>query len=463
MRLPFATYGRVSADKKSFLKLQFSLLLLAVSAIAAPLSAQLATLAKPQSSLSPNFPGRVSSDLTGSLSAHDGEHLRLLTDLGSVVIHTQSVGKVTYHVHFETDANQKNAQELLKNFSFHAHRNSKGVFMGGRVVEEASGKLWVTLEISVPQSFQIDASTGGGNIQLDDIAGRVDLSTAGGDITAANIDGSARLETNGGHITVKNVSGDLISGTGGGHITTGIVSGSASLRTSGGHIHATSIGGAGHLFTAGGNVALEHSGGELFAETSGGQIEVGEAAGLVRAKTGGGGIRVVRVSGPSDLRTVGGNIYLTQVDGAVKASAATGGITAWFVMPKHAGNCELESTEGDIVVYLPRQLPATIDAQIQMANDHHLIVDPAFPIKIQYDGQSNGSKIIRAEGALNGGGEILRLRAIQGNIRLILSDASKQVQIYNQQMELLQQRMKELRLQLRDFSPIPERQGVAKR
>jgi hypothetical protein len=460
---PFASYTCISRYKISFSLQRFTLVLFAASAIAAPLSAQSSNTARPQSSSTSNLSGRVSSDLSGSLTAHDGEHLRLVTDLGSIVIHTQSPGKVTYHVHLEADANQKNAQELLKNFSFHAHRNPNGISMGGRVVEEASGKLWVTLEISVPHFFQVDLSTGGGNIQLDDIAGRVDVSTAGGDITAGNIDGSARLETNGGHIAVKNVSGDLISGTGGGHITTGIVNGSASLRTSGGHIHATSIGGAAHLFTAGGNVALEHSGGELFAETSGGQIEVGEAAGLVRAKTGGGGIRVVRVSGPSDLRTVGGNIYLTQVDGAVKASAATGGITAWFVMPKHAGNCELESTEGDIVVYLPRQLPATIDAQIQMATDHRLIVDPAFPIKIQYDDQSNGSQTIRAEGALNGGGEILRLRAIQGNIRLILSDAAKQVQIYNQQMELLQQKMKELRLQLRDFLPTPERQGIAKR
>jgi hypothetical protein len=151
------------------------------------------------------------------------------------------------------------------------------------------------------------------------------------------------------------------------------------------------------------------------------------------------------------------------VDSAVKASTATGGITAWFVMPKHAGNCELESTEGDIIVYLPRQLPATIDAQIKMANDHHLIVDPALPIKIQYDDQSNGSKTIRAEGALNGGGEILRLRATQGNIRLVLSDAVKQVQLYNQQMELLQQKMKELRMQLRDFLPTPDHQSASTR
>jgi hypothetical protein len=399
-----------------------------------------------------NAGAHLSSDLTGSVPVRDGEHLRLVSDLGNIVIHTQASGKCSYHVHLEADASQKNAQQLLKNFAVSARRTLNGVHLKGQTAQGAAGRLWVTFELSIPQNFHVEAVTGGGNIEMDDIKGRVDLSTAGGNITAGNIDGSVRLETNGGHITVRNVSGDLVSNTGGGHITTGTIAGNASLRTSGGHIRVASIGGAAHLFTGGGNVTLEHSGGELFAETSGGQIEVGEATGLVQARTGGGGIRVVRVSGPSDLHTVGGSIYLTQVDGAVNASTAAGGITAWFVMPpKSRGNCELQSSDGDIVVYLPRQLPVTIDAQIQMADEDRVIVDPAFPIKVSYDDSSNGLRTIRAEGSLNGGGEVLRLRAVKGNIRVIMSDASKQIEIYNQQMELLEQQMRQLRLQLRSF------------
>jgi DUF4097 and DUF4098 domain-containing protein YvlB len=394
----------------------------------------------------------LSSDLMGSVPVREGEHLRLASDLGNIVIHTQAAAKFSYHVHLEADASQTNAQQLLKNFAASARRMPNGVRLKGQTVEEAAGRLWVTIEVSVPQNFNVEASTGGGGIEMDDITGRVELSTAGGNITAGNIGGPARLETSGGHITVKNVSGDLVSNTGGGHITTGTIAGNASLRTSGGHIRVTSIGGAAHLFTGGGNVTLEHSGGGLFAETSGGQIEVGEASGLVQAKTGGGGIRVVRVSGPSELHTVGGSIYLTQVDGAVNASTAAGGITAWFVMaPKTGGNCELHSSDGDIVVYLPRQLPITIDAQIRMADEHRVIVDPAFPIKVSYDEASNGLRTIRAEGSLNGGGEVLRLRAVEGNIRVVLSDASKQIQLYNQQMESLEQQMRQLRLQLRSF------------
>ena len=48
--------------------------------------------------------------------------------------------------------------------------------------------------------------------------------------------------------------------------------------------------------------------------------------------------------------------------------------------------------------------------------------------------------------------EVLRLRAVEGNIRLVLSDSSKQMRLYNQQMEMLQQQMRELRLQLRNLA-----------
>ena len=392
---------------------------------------------------SANSGPRVTLEIYGTVTTRDGQRLRLVTDLGNVVVRTQNSGKLDYHVHLEADASQKNAKELLKSYSVDAREGSEDVYFRGQAFgRQLRGRLWVTVEINVPKNYGLDIWTGGGNIETEDINGRVAMSTSGGNITAGNVGGAARLVTDGGHITVKNVGGELSANTGGGHITTGSVAGGATLHTNGGHIRVASVKGVARLDTGGGNITLEKSGGELVAETVGGQIEVGEAAGLVRAKTGGGGIRVVRVSGPTNLETGGGSIYLTQVDGLVKASTGAGGITAWFVSsPKRPGTCDLQSGDGDIVVYLPRQLSVTIDAQIQQGNEHHVIADPAFPLKVRYDEASNGSRRIRAEGALNGGGEVLRLRTVAGNIRLMLSDSSKQVEIYKQHMEQIQQKL----------------------
>ena len=87
----------------------------------------------------------------------------------------------------------------------------------------------------------------------------------------------------------------------------------------------------------------------------------------------------------------------------------------------------------------------TIDASVQMRGDHHVIVDPALPLKVSYDDFSKGSRIVRAEGDLNGGGELLRLRTVAGNIQLVLTDMDKQLQMYKQQMEKLKQQMDSLK------------------
>jgi DUF4097 and DUF4098 domain-containing protein YvlB len=401
---------------------------------------------------SPSRPdNRLTSDLSGSIAVHDGDHIRVKTDLGNISINTTNsanADKLDYRVHLETDGTQKDAQQLLKSFTIFAHTTAEGVLLKAQGPErKGAGRLWVRIEIDMPRSSSVDVITGGGNIDAMQIEGRVGLATAGGNITAGDIGGPAHLETGGGNIIAKNISGELVANTGGGHITIGSVSGNATLHTGGGHIRVTSVQGTAHFETGGGNITLEHSGAELTAETAGGGITVGEAAGLVRAHTSGGGIKVVRTFGPTDLETSGGSIYLTQVDSAVRASTSDGGITAWFVTPKKgSGVCELQSSSGDITVHLPRELPVTIDARVMKGGDHRVIVDPAFPLKVSYD-DLKGSRMVRAEGDLNGGGEVLKLRTVAGNIRFVLSDANTQMEMTRQQMQQLQQQTQQLQQQ----------------
>ncbi len=390
-------------------------------------------------------------DFSGNVATHEGGHLHLRTDLGSILIHTHDSPSIDYHVHLETDASTENAEALLKSFSMHSLVLQHGVsLLGSTSTHVPAGRLWVTIELTIPIDYSLDVSTGVGNITADDLAGHETLLTQGGNITTGNINGTAHLTAiAGGHISVKNVSGELVAETGGGHITTGTVGGSAFLHTHGGHIRSDSIGGSAHLVTDGGNITLERAGSDLFAETAGGQIQVGEAAGLVRAKTDGGGIRVVRSSGPANLQTADGSIYVTQADGTVKASTATGGITAWFMSPpKDLADCDLQSLNGDIDVYLNRTMPVTIDAQVEMGQTHGFIIDPAFPIQVQYDDNAQGQRVARAAATLNGGGEVLHLRTVAGNIHFILSDADKQMQMYHQQMESLQKQLEELQQRL---------------
>ena len=157
--------------------------------------------------------------------------------------------------------------------------------------------------------------------------------------------------------------------------------------------------------------------GGIEARTAGGQIQVGETGGSVVAETAGGSIRLQGARGRVEVKTAGGGINLLQVRSGVRASTAAGCILAQIDAGQKAfAASDLETMAGDILVYLPPNLPVTVDAAIDMAAGHRIMSD--FPLNIQRDGQTFAPKTLRGEGALNGGGEVLRVRTVAGNIEI---------------------------------------------
>jgi len=162
--------------------------------------------------------------------------------------------------------------------------------------------------------------------------------------------------------------------------------------------------------------------------TGGGQIDFGEVRGSVRAQTGGGGIRIMYVSGPMEVESSAGSICLTRVAGTVRAATAGGTIRAWINpdTPSSggtvhlAGASQLTSGNGDIVVFLPRNLAADIDAMVESGGEHRIEADPGLALTIQ-SAANHGA--VHALGALNGGGAPLKLRTNSGTIHLQFLDS----------------------------------------
>ncbi len=379
-------------------------------------------------------PASAREEKSGTFEFREGMRLKLATDLGSVKLLTSGAdarpGQLSYKVTLEAEPDQPESAMLLKKFAVLARQTPEGVTLTGHAPwRQYSGRIWVRIEITLPRTAHVEVSTQAGNIEAQDLDGKTALYTAGGNIVAGKLGSAtagAKLETLGGHITVGDVGGSLTATTGGGHITAGIVQGDAWLRTGGGHLRLASVAGQAQLETAGGNISVQKASTGVQASTGGGKIEFGYVSGAIRARTGGGGIRVANLTGPTDLQTSAGSIYLTRVSGAVNASTSAGGITAWFVQEeKGQGASQLSCGAGDIVVYLPRELAITIDALIENGNEYRIDADPSLPIKILPASTSGGSPAVRAEGALNGGGQLLKLRTVAGNIRLKYADLKK--------------------------------------
>ena len=413
---------------------------------------------------------RVSADRTGFLQTSDGLTLRLTTDLGSVKIvplESGSAPAVRYAVHIETDARTPLAQHLLDHYSLSAKSTPVGVEITGNLPPQlahlSGAQFWVQFEIAVPRNYSIEVKTEAGDIETEDIGGIATLTTQGGNIRAGRIGiGNlrnaasermvARLETEGGHIQVQDVAGDLKAFTAGGHINAGNIAGDAALRSGGGHIRAGQIGGRADLQTDGGNITVGQAGSLVSVRTGGGQIDFGEVRGSVRAQTGGGGIRIMYVSGPMEVESSAGSICLTRVAGTVRAATAGGTITAWINpdAPSLGGTVhlpglsQLTSGKGDIVVFLPRNLAADIDAVVESGGERRIEADPALALQIQ----NRGNGPVHAMGALNGGGPPLKLRTTEGKIRLqfLDSEIALRQSLIREQKERLMDRLNAVQL-----------------
>jgi TonB family protein len=426
-------------------------------------------------------PGAHSSVVrSGTLETRDGLSLRLTADLGSVRILQLEAGSapvVRYTVHIETDARGPVAQQLLENYVLKARSTGYGVEITGvlppQTSRSADAQFWVQFEVTVPSGYSVEVNTEAGDIETQDIGGTAGLHTQGGNIRTGHIGGSghryvtsgrsvAKLETGGGHIQVLDVAGDLTAFTGGGHISVGNIAGDASLHTGGGHVRAVRIGGRADLESVGGNITVAHTGNFVNVHTGGGQIDFGEVRGSVHAQTGGGGIRVVTVSGPMEVESSGGSICLTRVSDSLQAATSGGTITAWINPDSPSGNgsvrlggsSQLTSGNGDIVVFLPRNLAATIDATIATGGERRIEADPALHLMIQ--GATNGNGPVHATAVLNGGGAPLRLRSTAGKIRLqfLDSEVALRESLIREQIERISQRIPEYKNEYVDASPV---------
>jgi TonB family protein len=142
----------------------------------------------------------------------------------------------------------------------------------------------------------------------------------------------------------------------------------------------------------------------------------------------------------------------------VRAATGDGTITAWINPDSSsqeggavrlAGASQLASDSGDIVIFLPRNLAATIEASVENGGEDQIEADPALAMQFQ----KSASGATRAVATLNGGGSLLRLRTTDGRIRLQFLDS--QVKLRE---SLIRDQLARLR---RDFPGITIPPGLA--
>ena len=355
--------------------------------------------------------------------------LKVMMSVGAIHLEGAQQDQISYTVRKRClRTTQDAAHKLFDQFRVWTTRRGdatvvQGDWLGGRELNDLIADVFVQVPRSV-DAVAVNAKDG--NISVKAIRARLDVDTSAGNIDLDQIAGAVKAHTSGGFITAGTLLGDAQLKSGAGNVEARAISGKATLWTAGG---TASLGSANWCWmeTLAGNISVDHCNGDVHAVTGGGSIDLGAVNGDVFAQTGGGRIRLASSTGRVMAATGGGAVELHKLARGALVDSGVGAIEVEFAgSPKTFSDSVLRTSSGDVIVYMADSLPITVHAASDMTRGRGISSD--FPeIRITSEGGNFGPKSMFAEGTLNGGGPILKVRTTIGQIEFHRSTAAKAV------------------------------------
>jgi DUF4097 and DUF4098 domain-containing protein YvlB len=359
--------------------------------------------------------GAWGQEVTGTLAAV--KNLRVKVDMGSVVVHGGQQQGINYVVHTRSyTSSEQDARRQFDYFKISAYVKGDTAWIVGDWQGRRPRKFSGEFTINVPREISlVKIETEGGNVDTTGVAGRVEAQSGGGSMHLDDIGGGANAETGGGSIDVGTISGDIGLHTGGGSIEVHHANGKIVAETGGGSVEIMSATQGASIETGGGGIEVRQCSGKVKVSTGGGSVDLGDIGGAADIDTGGGSIHLTSAKGHVEAHTGGGGIELYGVPSA-RAETGAGGIVVKLVKTgAPPRDSMIETSAGDITIYIASDVAISVRASVDLGNGHHITSD--FPdLHIASEGDKWGPRTLNAEGKLNGGGPVLKVRTTTGDI-----------------------------------------------
>jgi len=220
--------------------------------------------------------------------------LLVRADFGDISIKGTAAGSVNILVMM------RGSKGDLEDYEITATQNGNTVEIRGDSKDEEwlsfnFDDLEIKYILEIPEKFNLDIATSGGDVTVSQVSGKAQAETSGGDIILEKLSGEMLFETSGGDIRATGMTGNFKGTTSGGNIVVTKVSGNIGVETSGGDIQISGVEGRVQAETSGGDIriALAGSNKGIVAETSGGDIDVMTASTIqadLDASTSGGSV-----------------------------------------------------------------------------------------------------------------------------------------------------------------------------
>jgi len=102
----------------------------------------------------------------------------------------------------------------------------------------------------------------------------------------------------------------------------------------------------------------------------------------------------------------------------VRAATAAGNILAQLMASGPVADSLLETSMGNITVLIPDSLRLTIRADVEVASSVNRIQCDFPGVQVRMEDSGPGPRALVAEGRINGGGPVLRIRNTTGTIQI---------------------------------------------
>lgn len=383
------------------------------------------------------------ADIEKTFDVQKGGNLVMEKIRGDVYITTWNKNTVKIHEIRKMDVyTEAEANAVLKETDIIYQKIDNTIKVGGG--DSYRSYMSSKFDVVLPANFNVAIGTSGGDISVTDLQGKVDLKTSGGDIDLVRIDGlviaktsggdvsvkenkqSVTIKTSGGDIAISDVMGEVDAKTSGGDITVENNKARVSASTSGGDIELRNIGAEVDANTSGGDIIVDGTSGAIEVSTSGGDIELRNIKDIIKAKTSGGDIKATNVLNGIYAVTSGGDVELEDIQGFIEAKTSGGDVEAKMTLKEFSRDhhVDMKSSGGNLTLYIPERLPATITAVINIRGsswrDYDIYSDFPLTSKKETDKNKEGRReeMIRSEGNINGGGDQIILETTNGNITI---------------------------------------------
>ncbi len=237
-------------------------------------------------------------------------HIMIQTDRGNITVHVGRSDDLRVTVNKSaSDPNRSAAEDRMSGVQTVIEQTDGGFSIHPLNQQNWEGAVETNLDVEVPKSAIVTASTRNGDINMSGISGAVQASASNGDINVHDAASNVLATIGGGNVRIADVRGTVHVSGHGGEVDVSGVSGDAILDGEFfGPIRLRNIAQTARFSSNRSSMLLTHLNGRL--EINSGELQVSNVAGPVKLATRNNDVEAEDVTGPLEIADSHGDITL---------------------------------------------------------------------------------------------------------------------------------------------------------